>query len=624
MIARSLDYTTAQEIAPPEYEFPFEMNGDAATFIVTRFYKQTQEGFYSDKAANLYRPGVTLDPQHAATYLLFTGQPRATPTGLFAFTRSFAKIPVPQTEPSSMFITKPDIPGTFPQVFGDFLIVKPVDSVASYDAYTILDVSADSGAPTTSYPTGGTYTLSFAGSTTASINYNDTNTTVQTRLNALTPVSNRGNVVVTGAYNTAAGFTVAFNTYAAATAAVGSLTAATGATVAAAQITTNNSGYRQTISLQSVSDPISYTISSFSAPETPITSGKNGNVVRLYIGSIFWLSRAVTGNFELNIFGDQTNAIPLLTPGPTSVSYVYSTPANRALFMALLSSEINALAGVTSRGGCVVTDAGSPDGIAQFNLAFATPPLNGGTYTITLFGDTTASINHNDSIATISTRLNALAGVTNRGGCTVSGAGFANGQVNFTIDFVNPDITSTLSVTPSGISLNITSAASGAGRTQTLIFSQGTSTTRRAVAPGHTIAGTEILYVLAGAVYIAGITTYSVDGDAIVFTAASGAVFSAAGTITEIGERFKSGYAAGASLSRIKRVTDFYLPGVTPGITTVDDIPLPIYQGDSASLLTAIFTGATSINYQVGELARWRDSPIVMRPVTTLNAATLT
>jgi autotransporter-associated beta strand protein len=57
-------------------------------------------------------------------------------------------------------------------------------------------------------PTSGTYTLSFRGATTASINYGDNAATVQSRLQALSTIGS-GNVLVSGAYNSG-GFAITF------------------------------------------------------------------------------------------------------------------------------------------------------------------------------------------------------------------------------------------------------------------------------------------------------------------------------------------------------------------------------------------------------------------------------
>jgi hypothetical protein len=70
-----------------------------------------------------------------------------------------------------------------------------------------------------------------------------------------------------------------------------------------------------------------------------------------------------------------------------------------------------------------------------------------------------------------------------------------------------------------------------------------------------------------------------------------------------------------------KRISEFYLPGITTGITTADDISIPVNQGDGSILLLSIFAGTGSLNLSVGELTQWRDGPILSLTKTTINAA---
>ncbi len=295
------------------------------------------------------------DKDDPMAYLVEEEDPEMTTSRAGIARRSFSRIPLPQTRPGSLFVTLPDIPGTFPQVLGTFLVFKPDETKASYDGYLTKTVTADGGSTAATYPTGGTYTLTFGAATTGALNYNDSAGTVQTALNALTPVSNRGNVAVSGTYNSAAGLIVAFNSYAAATAGTGSLTSSSSPINAQTTVSTANSGYVQTVSIM--------------------------------------------------------------------------------------------------------------------NLTFGSD-WNGGTFTLTMFGQTTGGIAYNASAATIQAALNALTNIQNRGNCTVT---LPTGQtsayvllpqsftgvdgtvfnynlatIRFTVSFANAVITATSSVTPAG------------------------------------------------------------------------------------------------------------------------------------------------------------------------------
>jgi hypothetical protein len=93
------------------------------------------------------------------------------------------------------------------------------------------------------------------------------------------------------------------------------------------------------------------------------------------------------------------------------------------------------------------------------------------------------------------------------------------------------------------------------------------------------------------------------------------------GPISQIGYLTKANYEPGSRMVRCKRITSFFLPGVTPGITTPDDITLPTSESDSMSLLLAIFAGIGEINYAVGELSQYRSSSIYSLTTTTIRAA---
>lgn len=67
----------------------------------------------------------------------------------------------------------------------------------------------------------------------------------------------------------------------------------------------------------------------------------------------------------------------------------------------------------------------------------------------------------------------------------------------------------------------------------------------------------------------------------------------------------------------------FYLPGVTPGIATPTDIPLPDTLLNDANFLAAIAANATGYEtYDATELSRWNDWPIYTQTVEEIDMAT--
>lgn len=505
------NYLAAFPIDPPRWEFPFRNNGDHITAYFEQDYIQSKTTFVPHQftiSHQAYPDFYLIDETHPVEFLAGSG--------LWRFTRTWSRIPEQQTIPGSRFITKPDLPGTFPQVSGESLIIQPEENVPRWVFYSQIPVTSDSGPPGSgSYPTGGTYTLTTLGQTTSAIAFDASAATVQSALNALSQVTARGGVVVTGTYT--AGFSILWNPY------------------------------------------------------------PNGSVD----ASSLTLS-----------FGSGT------------------TTSMHTVNLVQMNVVINSNAGL----------------------------FNGGTFTLTVLGQTTAAIAYNASLTTVKTALEALSNIGTGGIYTVGngGSGYtttvlnsAATQIGFTFEISQASITADgTSLTPTGSTATVTNGTAAGGNTgfyRNLRFTGVVLATRvLATSSDHGIVAADSIVVTQGSNYRTLTSgTFSVTANTITLTAASGVAFTDATTITVVGKQNGNEYTAGSKLTRIKRVTDFYLPGVSSGITTADDIPLPDYEGDDASLLSAIFNGDTDINYEVGELEYYRNGPILMRTRTTLNAATL-
>lgn len=186
-IIRELDYTTAQEHSTPELELPFEAQGDFSTLRITRFYKQTPAGFYQDRVANRVPLGLTLDPEYRGCVLLAVSKPSLTPTGLYAFSRTYGHVPAALLRIRTRTITKPTFPtADYLTYWVDSLVATAPANVWS-PAVAVTAVSR--------YITGGTFTLTYKTSTTAALNWNDSNATIAAAVNALADIVTDGLVV---------------------------------------------------------------------------------------------------------------------------------------------------------------------------------------------------------------------------------------------------------------------------------------------------------------------------------------------------------------------------------------------------------------------------------------------
>jgi hypothetical protein len=427
--------------------------------------------------------------------------------------RTYARIPLQQIIPGYRYITKPDLPGEFPQVSGNSLIIQPEENVPRWVFYTNKAVTSDSGVPNGDNPAGGTYTVTIGASTTAGIAYNASAATLQTALNGLSSVSSRGSVTVTGSYT--AGFVIKFNAYTA--------------------IAVNTS---------SLTGPAGYTGASVSSVTV--------NVI------------------DHNV---------------------------------------------------TITALGSP---ASFS---------GGTFILTIFGQTTAPIAYNASEADLLAAITALSNVgsvgvlaQNQGPAGFSGDSILSDsafKIAFYIQVQPPAISASgASLTPAGSSATTAAMPLPALYSTRLTFTGINLGLRILYSAAHGISALSGIVVTQGENYrtiAAGL--YSVSTDTIILTALSGVAFTTPTIITFVGSATGNAYTGGSKLTRVKRVSDFYLLGVSYGVNYIDDVPLPVSEGGDASLLAAIFAGDTEINYEVEELGPYYNQ--LERVRTTLNAATL-
>jgi len=295
-------------------------------------------------------------------------------------------------------------------------------------------------------------------------------------------------------------------------------------------------------------------------------------------------------------------------------------------------------ASITVSGGSkntVVSNNGPSVGFWTFNFIFpdAGQTITGGTFTFTIFGQTTSAIAYNASLSTCASAINALSNVSARGGVTVLGDGaattiFTSGQVRFRVQFNAFSLftATTTNLTPPGTTAAATAGeSSGLNYVQNLRFTIGTTNTRTFTVANHGITTADDIFVLIGDTYYtipSGSFTVPTSST-IAIQASAGEAYFASGYATLLGKKNGETYTAGLKLTRCSMITDFYLPGVTPGIQTADDIPLATYQGDPAALLEAIFAASTQINIEVGELMQWMGTPILSRTIRTINASTL-
>lgn len=244
----------------------------------------------------------------------------------------------------------------------------------------------------------------------------------------------------------------------------------------------------------------------------------------------------------------------------------------------------------------------------------------GGTFTVTFGANTTAALAFNASAATIQTAINGLTSV-GAAGITVA---VTNNLPTTGILAVTLSVGSTvLPFTISAASLTPAATSQGFSAIQSTISQLLCCSVRHTItAHGFASSGN-----LAATTSVGSSTTGS-----YLLTYASGWVVIDANTIAysyglgvnlqSFGQLFRA-YTPGATRLRSKLTTSFFLPGVTPGITTGTDIPIPARAlSDPAFLALAINSPTGFANYDATTLGQWIGSGYE-QTVTQIDAATI-
>jgi hypothetical protein len=284
-----------------------------------------------------------------------------------------------------------------------------------------------------------------------------------------------------------------------------------------------------------------------------------------------------------------------------------------------IQEALNDLDDVTGAGGATVSNYSRTDSRLEFDIVLPPPAFDGGIYRFSFGDDESGDIPCDADIADLQEQIDALVEhVPYLDGAVVSGEGYnGSDRITFSVRLTAPPITGDASeLTPSPISIS-SSYFDPSASTQ-LLQLLGESTTRSLYVPGHGFSADDLLYIFDGETYYGALQDWElIDEDHIELDAAE-SPFDTPLLIKEIGKRTRAAYAPGTQVVRCQLVTDFYLPGVTPGITTPEDIPLPTNQSDNDSMLLAIF-GSGPFNFQVGQLSYYRGN-ILQQTTTVINA----
>lgn len=236
-----------------------------------------------------------------------------------------------------------------------------------------------------------------------------------------------------------------------------------------------------------------------------------------------------------------------------------------------------------------------------------------GTFTLTYKTSTSAGIAYNASSATIQSTLNALADVVTDG-LTFTCTG---GTSNPLTDTNGGNFTLTRSVETAAVA-PVTMNSSG------LTVTTNNTSYRGVIEPStETYCLTDTFSITAHGFSASNRLIYGADSFVIYRLAAPGswAVIDAntIGVPTsgqslayEFAGSNGAGYSGGTALIRTRIKRDFYLPGVTPGVTTLADIQPEIgLQQNAMALLNAVGAGGGFQTYQSNGPKPWPEAPAI-------------
>lgn len=298
---------------------------------------------------------------------------------------------------------------------------------------------------------------------------------------------------------------------------------------------------------------------------------------------------------------------------PTAQS-IGGTVANLADYTALVYSA-------TTTSGAYAVGAYFSGDNRVFTASTAISPTidyaTGGTFTLTYKTSTTGAISYVASNATIQTAVNALADVVTDGVTFTAINNIWNPGIGYLV-LVASSGSPTANFTANGASLTPTTA------TTLYVLNTSITTTsiyvsRQATITAHGLSGSESIFLRGsvGGYYIPGNATAwwkVIDANTISFS-------SAIAFPTYFGLYLRT-YTPGTDRVGIRLSQRFYLPGVTSGIATAGDIPIPDLLLNDENFLTAVVAYSSGYqNYDATELVRWNGWPIYTQTFQEINMA---
>jgi hypothetical protein len=275
---------------------------------------------------------------------------------------------------------------------------------------------------------------------------------------------------------------------------------------------------------------------------------------------------------------------------------------------------VSAGTGYTSTPAVTISGGGGYGATASATLA-PSPALTGGTYPITIFGQTASGIPSTADASAIATALNALSGVQARGGVSVSG-GWDGTSIAATLTFSAEAMVGSSSLTPTPSAVTVSTVGGTYGRQQRVKFTGSQSTRLITFGSAHSLSPGDKLYLAHGTAYQTARLDYSIVSDTQISVNPSLSPWSSTTLCTE-GGKYRGRYSPGPTSHRTRQSDAYYLPGVTPGVASVDDIPVTAPPISDSRYLDALFAGEDYVVAEDSSIEFWK-GPILVKTKTEL------
>lgn len=256
-----------------------------------------------------------------------------------------------------------------------------------------------------------------------------------------------------------------------------------------------------------------------------------------------------------------------------------------------------------------------------------TPPT-GGTFTVTYKASTTAPIAYNAIGSVVAAAVNALADVISDGLTFSVGVGnfLSDGTAGFFViagSTIFPVTMDGTSLTPSAaqtifnFNTSPTVKQSYVGA-RVSCHAHGVSTAIPLITNGEALNGPGD--IANWAIWPHGSLWVVIDADTIAL-AGRGNLGVGGNQVTFLGQYYRD-YTPGTDRVGVRLTQKFYLPGVTPGIATFADIPVPDPLLNDAAFLQSVIDNPTGYQvYDSTDLASWMNGPIYTQTLREINMA---